>query len=241
MTTILISDLHLDQETPLVTQGLFRFLKEHCQGIKALYILGDFFDAWIGDDTSSPWLEEIIQALRATSASGTDLFFMRGNRDFLVGQRFCQQVGCSLLPETHILTIMHQNILLMHGDQLCTEDRDYQIFRRMALEPHWQNTFLAKPFHERLITAKQYRIMSQNAQSQKAMEIMDATEGAIIQQCTQHQTYTLIHGHTHRPQKHQHKTPMGHITRWVLGDWHQSAYYIRIDEQANISLLCFYL
>jgi len=241
MTTLLISDLHLHQDHPLIIQGFLRFLKSHCQGIHALYILGDFFDAWVGDDDPSLWIDEIAQALRTLSSSGTAIFLMRGNRDFLVGELFCQRAGCSLLPETYILTVMHQKILLMHGDQLCTEDHDYQLFRSMVLERHWQETFLAKPFHERLVIAKQYRGMSQNAQSQKAMEIMDATEEAIIQQCNQHQIHTLIHGHTHRPQKHSHQTPTGDITRWVLGDWHQSAYYIKIDEQANISLLCFYL
>jgi UDP-2,3-diacylglucosamine hydrolase len=241
MTTLLISDLHLHPKNPLIIQGFLRFLKEHCQEINALYILGDFFDAWIGGDDPSPWIKEISQALQATASSGTAIFFMRGNRDFLVGEQFCQQAGCTLLPETQMLTIMHQNILLMHGDQLCTEDHDYQVFRRMVLEPHWQTAFLAKPFQERLDIAKQYRALSENAQSQKTMDIMDATETAIIQQCYQHQTQILIHGHTHRPQKHQHMTPNGTITRWVLGDWHQSAYYIKIDRQANISLLCFYL
>jgi len=212
--TWFISDLHLDPERPAVTRALGEFLDAH-RDCDALYILGDFFEAWVGDDDDTPLALEIEDRLAAFSAAGPRLYLMQGNRDFLLGEDFCRRAGASLLPDPSVIDLYGTPVLLMHGDSLCTADQEYQTFRQMARSPEWQVELLSRPLAERRALASQLRNMSQQANSNKAEDIMDVTLAEVEQALLQHNVNCMIHGHTHRPRHHTHD----HGERWVLGDW----------------------
>lgn len=220
MRTWFISDLHLDESRPGVTALFFAFLKEQLEPNDTLYILGDFFEAWIGDDKNSLLISEVTAALASTSKRAITIFLMHGNRDFLIGQDFCKKSHCTLLAEPTIVDLYGRRALLVHGDSLCTKDESYQMLRQKIRDPAFTNAFLAKPLAEREALAQQYRLQSQAANSLKSESIMDVTPDAVTEIMQNHHADTLIHGHTHRPGVHQHKSG----TRFVLDAWEPCAF-----------------
>jgi len=229
MRTIFISDLHLHESRPDITRAFFRFLEEDCQNpekkTRALYILGDFFEAWIGDDASSTLISTVKEHLKSTSESGLALYIMHGNRDFLIGQDFCNDVGATLIHDGYIFQNEKGPVLLMHGDSLCIQDKEYQAFRNLVRNPDWQRTFLSKSIPERLAIAKGLRKQSQEASTSKATYIMDVDAEEVTRQLYQADTNTMIHGHTHRPQVHSLNAPENG-KRYVLGDWDKEGWMI---------------
>ncbi|MCG6657216.1 UDP-2,3-diacylglucosamine diphosphatase [Halomonas campisalis] len=229
MTTLLISDLHLQPDAPEITEGFLRWLQERAQGANALYILGDLFEAWIGDDlldlaesdpTGNALLAaRVATALKRLSDNGTDIYLMHGNRDFLLGERFARAAGAQLLADPAVVAIDGQSVLLMHGDSLCTRDEAYMRFRAQARHPAWQQQVLAMPILERIALAKQLRDQSGEATSNKADDIMDVTPDEVVRVMREHGVTTLIHGHTHRPAVHELTIDERPATRMVLGDW----------------------
>ncbi|MCB1698848.1 MAG: UDP-2,3-diacylglucosamine diphosphatase [Halioglobus sp.] len=226
-STCFISDLHLDPARPAVTRALAGYLDRHRQ-CDQLYILGDLFEAWPGDDDDSPLAARVLRLLRDFSAAGPGLFIMPGNRDFLLGRRFCDAAGASLLPDPTVIDLYGEPTLLMHGDSLCTLDSDYQQFRRTARDPAWQSQLLAQPLAQRRALATRLRAMSREAGSMKSEDIMDVTPAEVDRAMAAHGARQLIHGHTHRPARHE--SPAG--LRWVLGAWEQCGWAIeaKIDE-----------
>jgi len=233
-STFFISDLHLDPARPAITRALHDFLRQHRHS-DALYILGDLFEAWIGDDDDSAIATEVAALLREFSATGTPLFFIQGNRDFLLGQDFCHSVGAQLLPELSVIDLYGEPTLLMHGDTLCTADVDYQKFRKTARSADFQVDFLARSLAERRVIAAQMRKMSKESSSNKAQDIMDVTTSEVDNVMRAQGVQRLIHGHTHRPARHD---AIGHGTRWVLGDWAEHGWYIQASAN-NIELVKF--
>jgi len=222
--TLLISDLHLAPERPQVTAALKQFL--HSQSdCDALYILGDLFEVWVGDDDDADLARDVEEMLRQFRARGPALFLMQGNRDFLMGHALCERIGAELLPDPTVHTINGRRTLLMHGDSLCTGDEAYQAFRRQARDPDWQAELLSHSLEERRAFAAHLRTVSQEANSNKAEDIMDVTPAEVIKVLREHKVDRLIHGHTHRPAIHE----VDGGQRWVLGDWESKGWYIELD------------
>ena len=232
MTTLFVSDIHIDPARPAITRAFLDFLQREAANCDALYILGDLFEAWIGDDDDSPLNNSIVEALRAISDAGVPLAVMHGNRDFLLGEAFAAQAGCQLLDETVVVDLYGQPALLMHGDSLCVDDKDYMAFRAQSRHPAWQAGMLAKPLAERRMIAEQMRLQSQQASSNKAESIMDVNADEVIKTMQQHQTPLLIHGHTHRPAIHQ----LEEGQRVVLGDWETYGWVLRYQTDNSFSL-----
>ncbi|GAB3271862.1 UDP-2,3-diacylglucosamine diphosphatase [Parahaliea aestuarii] len=229
--TWFISDLHLDPARPAVTRAFGDFLQAH-RDADALYILGDFFEAWIGDDDDAPLGQEVAALLADYSAAGPDLYLMQGNRDFLLGEDFARRAGATLIPDPTTIDLYGRPVLLMHGDSLCTGDPEYQQFRALARSPEWQADILARPLAERRALAAQLRNMSSEANSNKAEDIMDVTPEEVDKALTAQGVDCLIHGHTHRPARHRHTAG----ERWVLGDWHASAVVLKASSDSALSL-----
>ncbi|MEQ8953403.1 MAG: UDP-2,3-diacylglucosamine diphosphatase [Gammaproteobacteria bacterium] len=235
LPVLLISDLHLDPARQDITGTLFAFLEQWQGCCAALYILGDLFEVWIGDDAPSILADEVAQSLRKFSESGPELFLMHGNRDFLLGDAFATRCGATLVHEPYELRVGQASYLLLHGDVLCTDDVDYQDFRRQVRNPAWQQGFLAKSVEEREAFARSAREQSARATASKHMEIMDVNQQAVEELIRQSGQTHIIHGHTHRPAQHsiQLRQPVDgqdHATRTVLGDWDSQAWYVAIDE-----------
>lgn len=231
MRTLFISDLHLCEQRPDLSRALLRFLKENNTNCDQLYLLGDIFDAWIGDDFLHPSLFPLIDSLKKLSSNGTEIFFQHGNRDFLVGQTFASQIGATLLPENCIIKLPDgRNALIMHGDQLCIDDVEYQAFRKMVRDPHWKEGLLAKPVEERLAIASQLRAASKEKTAEKALSIMDVNPKAVREAMNHAECDLLIHGHTHRPATHQNQRTKQSGTRIVLGDWDRELWYLECTE-----------
>ena len=229
MATYFISDLHLNLHSPRLVQGFCRFL-EQLEDAESLYILGDFFDAWIGDDFETPLSQTIANSLLALSQSGCRIVIMHGNRDFLLGQAYCQRCGAELLEEGSLIALGDQTILLLHGDSLCTDDAQYQTLRTLLRNPQWQQGILAKSIEERLQIAKQARMDSSEANAAKSQDIMDVNQTAVQQGLDQAGVLTLIHGHTHRPYDHCWSHDDKQYRRLVLGDWSEThGWMIRFD------------
>lgn len=223
--TWFISDLHLAADRPQITAAFAEFLSAR-RDAAALYILGDLFEFWLGDDDESPLVDEVAQQLRAFSDAGPALHLMHGNRDFLIGTAFCERVGATLLPDPTIHEIEGQRLLLMHGDSLCTRDTDYQRFRAIARSEPWQTDILARGLDERRHIAAQLRTASRDAGSRKAEDIMDVTDHEVSRAMLEADCRVLIHGHTHRPAQHLHREG----TRWVLGDWDARGWCLRLQH-----------
>ena len=221
MSVLFISDLHLATERPEIIQLFVKFINSDARNADALYILGDLFEVWLGDDYCEPGLEPAIKALKDFSKSGKSLFVMHGNRDFLLGNGFEEMTGCKLLPDPSPLQLGEMQALISHGDELCIDDTEYMTFRRMVRDPQWQNSFLAKPIEERIAFAKQARSESISKTQQKAIDIMDVNQNAVEQLMTKHNAELLIHGHTHRPNTHHFEVNGKTLTRIVLGDWYE--------------------
>lgn len=235
MTTLFISDLHLNETRPDITRAFFEFLQNKVANADTLYILGDFFEGWVGDDDSSPLIESIKSALQALTQRGVSLYFMHGNRDFMLGDAFCADVGGELLADPSIISLAGEQTLLMHGDGLCTDDQEYMQFRAMIRSPAWQQAALSKPLEERRAIAKQMRMASSEANSNKAEDIMDVNQNAVIQALTDHGCTRLIHGHTHRPARHSITANEIKAERIVLGDWDNKVWYLS-DKNETLTL-----
>ena len=214
MTHYFISDLHLQASHPKMTDGFLQLLTR-LQGAESLYILGDFFEVWIGDDYDDPTVSAIKSGLKGLSESGTAVYLMHGNRDFLMGNAFAEQAGATLLDEGTVITIGDQQALLMHGDSLCTLDTAYMQMRQMFRNPAWQQQILSQPIPARLQLAASIRSESQTGQQMKADDIMDVTPDEVVKEMEKAGVNLLIHGHTHRPAVHKDDVR----TRMVLGDW----------------------
>lgn len=221
MHTLFISDLHLDPDRP-ETIGLFlEFLAHRAQGADALYILGDFFDVWIGDDYTPAGMEQTIYALKAYSQHHP-LFMLHGNRDFLMAEEFERITGCQLLPDPHMIQLYGQKVLISHGDQLCIDDHDYMKWRQISRSPQWQQDFLEKPLAERIAFAQAARSKSKQVTLEASEEIMDVNQQEVERVMQEHNVRLLIHGHTHRPDVHTLTLNSKVAQRIVLGDWHEN-------------------
>ncbi len=217
----LISDLHLQPEEPVVTDRFLRFLENSAnQQVAALFILGDLFEYWVGDDALAEGFNaRICAALKALAARGTVLYFIHGNRDFLIGNTMASACGLRLLPELANVSLGGTACLLLHGDTLCTDDVAYQQFRKVIRSPDWQANFLDKPLTERLAEVAKLRERSREAMQTKSAEIMDANPMAVRAAMENNRVTRLIHGHTHRPGVESMQLTTGHGERWVLSDW----------------------
>ncbi|WP_336366825.1 UDP-2,3-diacylglucosamine diphosphatase [Marinobacter sp. C2H3] len=226
MTTLFISDLHLEESRPDITAAFFRFLDQTAPGAERLYILGDFFEAWIGDDERTPLQERVAEALRRLNAAGTDIVLMHGNRDFLIGEDFCQRAGARLMDDPTVVDLYGTPTLLMHGDSLCTADVEYQKFRANMRNPQWQQMILARPLKDRQQMARQLRDLSMAKNQGKAEAIMDVTPEEVVRVMEAHGVQRLIHGHTHRPAVHALTANGESARRIVLGDWDQNLWWL---------------
>ena len=221
MPTLFISDLHLCRERPEINALFFRFLRERVPGSDALYILGDLFEYWAGDDDlAEPLHAQIAAALRQVSDSGVPLYFMHGNRDFLVGHEFARVTGAKLLDDPTVVDLYGTPTLLTHGDTLCTDDVKYQAFRLQIRDPAWQKDFLAKPLAVRKAMIENVREQSAREVKEKPPEIMDVNGTAVAEAFRRHGCSRMIHGHTHRPAHHVHDVDGRSCERWVLTDWY---------------------
>ena len=226
MTTLFISDLHLEESRPDITRAFLSFLEQQAAGVESLYILGDFFEAWIGDDERTPLQEQVAGALRQLSDSGTRLFLMHGNRDFLIGDDFCARAGATLLDDPTVIDLYGTPTLLMHGDSLCTADVEYQKFRANMRNPQWQQMILQRPLKDRQQMARQLREISMAKNQGKEEFIMDVTPEEVVKDMERHQVQRLIHGHTQRPAVHELTANGQPARRIVLGDWDQNVWWL---------------
>lgn len=235
MATWFISDLHLEPARPASTQVLLNFL-QHIRGQAAsLYILGDLFEYWIGDDflqtSQGQGVLPILQALKQVAEGGTRVYVQHGNRDFLLADQFANLAACQLLPEQQVIDLYGTKTLIMHGDLLCTDDVDYQKARLLFRSLQWQQQILTKSIPERLQYAQSLRMQSQQSTQTKQEYILDANQGAIESVMRAAQVTQLIHGHTHRPAIHEFELDGQAAQRIVLGDWHQQGSFLRVDAQ----------
>jgi UDP-2,3-diacylglucosamine hydrolase len=225
--SLFISDLHLAEERPALTAIFEAFLRGPGRQARALYILGDLFEYWAGDDDGdAPLPRRVADALAAAAGAGLAIHFMAGNRDFLLGPAYAARAGMARLPDPSLLEVDGRRLLLMHGDSLCTDDVPYQTWRRQVRDPAYQAGFLAQPLAARRAFIEQLRARSEAAKRDKAAEIMDVNAGAVAQAFRQHDFPLLIHGHTHRPARHRLEVDGHPCERWVLSDWHDSAPYL---------------
>lgn len=231
MPALFISDLHLTEERPEANERFIGFLEEKARAADALYILGDFFEYWIGDDDLvEPFNAVIAGLLQDLSRRGVALYLMHGNRDFLIGERFCAATGARLLDDPTVAEIAEVKTLLMHGDTLCTDDLEYQAWRRKARSPEFQAEFLAKPLAERRHAVMQMREKSKEVMQAKTAEIMDVNDDAVRQALRRHGVRRLIHGHTHRPGRHAIDVDGQRCERWVLPDWYGRGGYLGVGD-----------
>ncbi len=240
---LFISDLHLEDSRPDITAALLQFLQRMQGDCAELYILGDLFEAWIGDDEVTDLSRHVADALLGFSTTGARIYLMHGNRDFLLGEDYAKQCGATLISEPYIVHSGSEDFLVLHGDSLCTDDVDYQQFRQMVRQPQWQAQFLSQPLEARREFARQARAQSQAATAGKDLEIMDVNQPAVLALMENCQRTRLIHGHTHRPARHAvslAKPVTGQTTgeRVVLGDWDKQGWYAELQD-GELNLLNF--
>lgn len=233
MATLFISDLHLDDSRPAITALFLDFLKQDARDAEALYILGDFFETWVGDDDDSSLGKILAHSLRELSDSGVPVFFMRGNRDFLVGPGFSNLAGLQILSDPSVIDLYGTPTLLMHGDLLCSDDKAYQAFRLLVRSDDWQSQFLSQPLAARQAFAAQARAASKQHQSglmnEQQENIMDVTPATVEAIMRLYGVNRLIHGHTHRPEIHQFYIDENSSRRIVLGDWYSQGSVLRVN------------
>lgn len=231
MHTLFISDLHLHPERPRTTRIFLRFLQETAPHAEALYILGDLFEYWLGDDDLiEPGHTEITQALARLACDGVKIFLLHGNRDFLIGEAFAQAAGAQLLDEPSLIDLYGTPTLLTHGDTLCSDDLDYLAFRSKVRSATWQHGFLAQPLVQRKALIEQWRAQSEQEKQHKSEVIMDANPDTIAGILRDYGYPRLIHGHTHRPARHSHSVDSHCCERWVLPAWYDDGGgYLRCD------------
>jgi UDP-2,3-diacylglucosamine hydrolase len=229
---LFISDCHLDASRPQVTAVLADFLQKRAAEARYLYILGDLFEVWLGDDDPAPEHQQIIGLLKQLGQA-SEIFFIAGNRDFLLGKAFADATNITLLDEPHVLQLDNTRVVLVHGDILCTDDHDYQAFRAVVRVPEWQADFLAKPLPVRQQMAAQMRTYSIDAMAQKSLQIMDVNAAAVQNCFRENEASTIIHGHTHRPAVH---TYDANLSRIVLGDWDSEPSYLSWKQNQGFKL-----
>jgi UDP-2,3-diacylglucosamine hydrolase len=230
---LFISDCHLDAGRPEITRALVEFLQTRAREARYLYILGDLFEVWLGDDDPVDDLQTVVDSLQRLAAS-CEVFFLAGNRDFLLGEDFANRTGIILLQEPCILRLDHSRVVLIHGDSLCIDDHDYQAFRAMVRNPEWISGFLAKPLRERRQIAAKLRDDSTTAMQLKSLEIMDVNPDAVAGCFAENNADVIIHGHTHRPARHRYNTGFQRI---VLGDWNPGPSYLSWDRENGFRLV----
>lgn len=230
MTTLFISDLHLDAERPEVTNQFLKFLKDEAANAEALYILGDLFESWVGDDDPNPHYVTIKSALRKLKGQRVKVFFMHGNRDFAVGERFSNETGVQLLPDPYTADLYGEQVLLSHGDAYCTDDVKYQTIRKMTRDPKWLQSMLKKPLRERLEFAAKARAASAKHGGVVNEKITDVNQRAIERALLKANVDTILHGHTHRPGVHRFNIDGEPAVRIVLGDWFEQGSIVRWDK-----------
>lgn len=231
MSYCFISDLHLNEDRPDITKAFLNFLENTAYKAEKLYILGDLFEAWIGDDNQNEFISEIQNALIKINKT-TKVFFMHGNRDFLIGPEFASSARMKILNDPVVEEMFDNPVLLMHGDLLCIEDIDYQKFRKVSRDIKWQTEFLNKSLEERRRIAQDLRSASKEATGQKKEEIMDVSESEVIKMIRESSVNLLIHGHTHRPNSHNIDVENHTAKRIVLGDWDEYGWYIWMDSNS---------
>ncbi|HEY0230946.1 MAG TPA: UDP-2,3-diacylglucosamine diphosphatase [Dokdonella sp.] len=234
MTTLFISDLHLDASRPHITRLFVEFVHREATRAKALYILGDLFEAWIGDDVEDETADQVAAALAALHAHGVPCFFIHGNRDFLLGDAYARRARMTLLPDPSVIQIEGEQVLLMHGDTLCTDDAPYQAFRAQAHAPAWQQAFLARPIEERRVLAMQARAESRRYTNSVEESITDVNAPAVVKALHSHESWNLIHGHTHRPAVHHLNLDDTRAQRTVLGDWYEQGSVLRKSGRSQV-------
>ena len=226
MSIFFISDLHLEQNKPHLTKAFENFINSKVNSHDELFILGDFFEQWIGDDNEDNFIKGIKNILKLKTAEGLKIYFMHGNRDFLIGDKFCKDVGAKLLKDPFIFNLNGKKIMLMHGDSLCTDDKDYQEFRNLVRNKDWQKDFLSKDLKERKEVAKSLREISSLENKTKDEAIMDVNQDEVLRIIENHSIDVLIHGHTHRPYIHDENG----VPRMVLGDWGDFLWFIETSK-----------
>lgn len=229
--TYFISDLHLDAGLPDLTQLFIRFMRKQAPTAEALYILGDLFEAWVGDDDDRPGTQVYIDELRKLADKGVNLYVMHGNRDFLLADGFAKRCKATLLADPAVIDLYGTRTLLMHGDSLCTDDTEHQRTRKILRSEKWKSEFLSQPLAERIKQAKEYRNMSRSHFKDSANAIVDVNQTAVIEAMQQHKVRQLIHGHTHRPAIHQLSINTEDARRIVLGDWNTHGSVLHCTEQ----------
>ncbi len=227
--TYFIADLHLAQERPVATGRFFRFLKEQAAGADALYILGDLFEAWVGDDDDGQLAKDAAERIRALTNAGTPVFFMHGNRDFMLAERYAALSGMTLLSDPTRVDLYGVPTLLMHGDTLCTDDAAYQAFRRRARHPLTRALLRHLPLSLRRKLARHARAGSESAKAAKPVAIMDVNVDEVARVLGIEHAERLIHGHTHRPSRHVHEVGRRNCERWVVPDWYRRWGYVVCD------------
>lgn len=233
-----ISDLHLCEEEPATLRAFTDYLAGPAHNANTLYILGDLFEYWAGDDDDTPLIREVVLALTALAESGTELRFMAGNRDFLIGQGFAARCNMRLLPDPSRLVVDGRQLLLTHGDVLCTDDTAYLQYRSQVRDPDWQTAFLARPLEERKTFIESLRARSRAENARKRPDIMDVNHDAVAELLRTNDYPVLIHGHTHRPARHEHLVDGRSCERWVLADWHGQAHYLEWTAGAATARSC---
>jgi len=228
--TLFISDLHLDDCRPAATAALLAFLSGPARQADALYILGDLFEFWLGDDAPTQVGEQVAEALYALSVRGVPCRFIHGNRDFLIGPDYAGESGLDLLAEETVIDLYGRRTLLTHGDQYCTDDHAYQKVRRMLRDPAWQRKFLEKSPSERISFARDARSQSEQYKQGVSEDIMDVNPAAVAAAFKRHGVDRMIHGHTHRPAIHDLQLPQGPAQRVVLGDWYAQGSVLTADS-----------
>jgi len=234
--TYFIADLHLTQNRPDITACFLSFLEKDAPKADKLYILGDLFEYWIGDDDKNPFVLEVACALKALSLQNTQIYYIHGNRDFLLGKKYAKACGMQLLPEIDIIDLYGKPVVILHGDTLCTRDVAYQKFRKKSRSWWWQSIVKNLPLFVRKNIAENYRKQSATATAMKSQEIMDVTESEVISQLELHKSQLMIHGHTHRPNIHSIQANNTSAQRIVLGDWYEQGAWLKVTPK-SIELL----
>ena len=228
-----IADLHLTENRPDITAAFFDFLDNKIinDDVDALYILGDFFEVWVGDDYQTDLSKSVAARLSQVSESGTEVFFIHGNRDFIMREDYAKSASMTLLPEQVVIDLYGTPTVILHGDEMCTQDIEYQKFRKKSRGWWWPKLMLAMPLWYRKKIARNAREKSKQSQAGKALEILDVTEDAVLAMFEKHQVANMIHGHTHRPNVHHYKQNGKTLTRTVLGDWYEQGSYLRATPE----------
>lgn len=230
MARLFVSDVHLDAGAPDAVEQFLHFLGSHAADAEALYILGDLFETWVGDDDPDPTKARVCEALRTLTSKGVGCFVLHGNRDFLIGRDFCRQTGSRLLADPVVADLDGERVLLTHGDALCTDDHSYQELRSTVRTPEWQRRFLALPLADRELLANQARAGSKQHISRVIPTIMDVNEDAVSTAYRATRVRRIIHGHTHRPGIHDTQIEGEPAQRMVLGAWYEQGSYIRYEQ-----------